>query len=88
MELTFIPSDFVNLNNPILHNTANGTNDSTEQFVDTKDCPTVRMAERHGIHKDSIEWDSVYIALFYNVDKLNEIREQLLAGEESVTVTI
>lgn len=81
MKLTFIPSDFVNLQNPILMNTAEGTNDSTIQFGNIHDCAYMRAMRRE-------DWEPRNYSLKYNAAGLNDIREQLLAGEESVTIEI
>lgn len=82
MQLTFIPSDFVNLQNPILANILDGSNDSTDQFGDIDDCPFMRAIER-----SELEYPKFYV-LKFNIPELNSIREQLLAGAESVTVQI
>lgn len=86
--LTFIPSDFVNLSNPIAPE-IKPPNDSTQQYQSCYDCPTIRALIRIGVMSKGADIvPEVYHHIYFNPEKLNQIRERLLSGEETVTIEI
>lgn len=89
MKLTFIPSDFVNLNIPIGYDEKDNPTESMVQFMDNNDCPVARAVLRHGYTQ--IE-DKKVVPLKPNIKYssagVDEIRQRLLGGEETVTIEI
>ncbi len=77
-KITFIASDF---------NSLELTLRETDQFHSVTDCPVVRAANRQGIKKYKYN-NYKGSSIFYDFDRLELIRERLLAGETSVTVKI
>lgn len=87
MNLTFIPSDFVNLSIPIDNNPAftypDQWTESTHQYLDIDDCPFMRASVRNSEIVQPFKYK-----LICQPRQLNEIRERLLNGEESVTIEL
>lgn len=88
--LTFIPSDFNDLNNPMVMPDDNeGAEEMKKyyegisQFQDINDCPFARAWKRAGLPEQRS-----YPDLKYKCDWIDKIRVELLNGAQSVTVNL